>query len=149
MFHSSKEIVAAIHASGRRMTRQRLAIIEYLAGREDHPSARQIFFAVQAAESQMSLATVYNTLSTLVALGFIKEMEFEAEDNRYDTNVSPHINLVCSVCGAITDLDRKPPVSVVEIRRSLGFETTGIRMEYRGVCSTCRSKDHDPESEEP
>jgi Fe2+ or Zn2+ uptake regulation protein len=148
VFHTSEEIVAAIHASGRRLTRQRQTIIEYLAGRDDHPSARQIFKAMRTGEMPMSLATVYNTLSTLVELGFIKEMEFEAENNRYDTNVSPHINLVCSGCGSIDDLDRRPPVSVAEIRAALGFETTGIRMEYHGICASCRSREIDPDSEE-
>jgi Fe2+ or Zn2+ uptake regulation protein len=131
------------------MTRQRRAIIEYLAGREDHPSARQVFTALQAAESQMSLATIYNTLATLVELGVLKELEFEAEDNRYDTNVSPHINLICTACGDITDLDRRPPISTDEIRKALGFETTSIRMEYQGVCAPCKSKDRDPDLEEP
>jgi len=131
------------------MTRQRRAIIEYLAASHHHPSARQVFATVQAGESQMSLATVYNTLATLVGLGLLKEMEFEAGDNRYDTNVSPHINLVCTACGVITDFDGKPPVSTDEIRKALGFETTGIRMEYQGVCAPCKSKDRDPDLEEP
>jgi len=126
-----------------------MAIIDYLEARDDHPSARQIFAEVKAGEAQISLATVYNTVATLVELGFLEELEFEAEDNRYDTNVSPHINLVCTACGVISDFDRKPPVSTDEIRRSCGFETTGIRMEYQGVCASCRSKDQDPEAEEP
>ena len=144
MLHKKEEIVATFQTSGRRMTRQRRAVINYLAASHNHPSARQVFAAVHCGESQMSLATVYNTLGTLVELGLIKEMEFEAGDNRYDTNVSPHINLVCTACGVITDFDRKPPVSTNEIRKVLGFETTGIRMEYQGVCATCRSKEHDP-----
>ena len=131
------------------MTWQRHAIIGYLAGRGDHPSARQIFTTLQATESPMSLATVYNTLATLVKLGFLREMEFEAEDNRYDTNVSPHINLVCTACGKVTDLNRRPPISAAEIRKALGFETTSIRMEYQGVCAPCTSKDRDPDPEEP
>jgi len=131
------------------MTWQRHAIIGYLAGRGDHPSARQIFTTLQATESPMSLATVYNTLATLVKLGFLREMEFEAEDNRYDTNVSSHINLVCTTCGDITDLDRKPPISAEEIRTALGFETTSIRMEYQGACASCTSKNHYPDPEEP
>jgi Fur family peroxide stress response transcriptional regulator len=147
LFYSSEEIAAAIHASGRRLTRQRQAIIEYLARRVDHPSARQVFTAVRAGDSRISLATIYNTLSTLVELGFIKEIEFEAEDNRYDTNVSPHINLVCSMCGSITDFDRKPPVSADEIRATFGFDTTGIRMEYHGMCASCRLKNNHPRSE--
>ena len=131
------------------MTRQRQAIIECLAARNDHPSARQVFSAVRSGESRASLATVYNTLATLVELGFLEELEFESGDNRYDTNVSPHINLVCTACGVITDFDRKPPVSIEEIRKVLGFSTTAIRMEYQGVCAHCRSKAHDPRTEEP
>jgi Fur family peroxide stress response transcriptional regulator len=131
------------------MTRQRQAIIQCLAGRDDHPSARQIFSDVKAGKSESSLATVYNTLATLVELGFLAEIEFEDEDNRYDTNVSPHVNLVCDACGTITDFDREPPVSAFEIQTSLGFMTTGIRMEYHGVCASCSSKDQSPESEEP
>ncbi len=92
----------------------------------------------------MSLATVYNTLATLVELGLLKELEFEAEDNRYDTNVSPHINLVCTSCGEISDFERRPPVSSDEIRKALGFETTGIRMEYQGICARCRSETRGP-----
>jgi Fur family peroxide stress response transcriptional regulator len=149
LFYSSDEIVAAIHTSGRRLTRQRRVIIEYLAGRHDHPSARQIFAALRAGETPMSLATVYNTLTALVELGFIKEIEFEADNNRYDTNVSPHINLVCSVCGSIADIDRTPPVSADEIQAVFGFETTDIRMEYHGICESCRSEDNDQRSENP
>lgn len=128
------------------MTRQRMAVINYLAGRDDHPSARQVFEVLKAGESRLSLATVYNTLATLVDIGVLEEMEFEAADNRYDTNLEPHINLVCTVCGAITDFNRKPPVSPDEIWKSLGFETTGIRMEYHGVCAACRAKYNEPES---
>jgi Fe2+ or Zn2+ uptake regulation protein len=130
------------------MTRQRRAIVEYLVAHDDHPSARQVFGAVQSGEKQISLATVYNTLATLVELGFVKEMEFEAGDNRYDTRPSPHINLVCTVCGMITDFDGQPPVSIEEIRKALGFRTTAVRMEYHGVCASCRSKANDPKTEE-
>ena len=75
-------------------------------------------------------------------------MEFEAGDNRYDTNVSPHINLVCTVCGVITDFEGKPPVSSEDIRKELGFETTDIRMEYQGICARCRLAEHGSETEE-
>lgn len=39
---SQGEMMAAFEASGRRITPQRRAMLDYVAGRSDHPSARQI-----------------------------------------------------------------------------------------------------------
>jgi len=133
------DIVAALRAAGRRITPQRMAIVEYLAGRSDHPSARQIHRELEVRSSGVSLATVYNTLASLVELGLLREVGFESADNRYDTNLAPHINLVCTVCGTIVDLDHDPPMSAREIRNRVGFETTEIRMESRGICKSCRT----------
>ena len=82
---------------------------------------------------------VYNTLATLVNLGLIREMEFEATDNRYDTNLAPHMNLVCVLCGTIIDVDQRWPVSADTIRRSHGFEVVDLRVEGRGICAKCRA----------
>ena len=54
----------------------------------------------------LRLIAIAAMLATLVELGFLEEMEFEAGDNRYDTRPSPHINLVCTVCGAETHMHR-------------------------------------------
>lgn len=139
MVRTQDDIVAALRASGRRITPQRMAIIEYLAGRPDHPSARQIHHDLEDRKPCVSVATVYNTLASLVELGLLKEMEFESADNRYDTNLTPHINLVCTVCGAIADLVCDPPLSARETCDRVGFETTGMRIEYQGVCNGCRT----------
>lgn len=140
MSRSAEEMVAALRAAGCRITRPRLAIVEFVAGRPDHPSARQIHGRLSEREPHISIATVYNTLSTLVELGLVKEVEFESADNRYDTNLAPHINLVCTLCGAIADLDHEPPLSAREIHERIGFEIKEMRMEYRGVCAACRAR---------
>jgi Fe2+ or Zn2+ uptake regulation protein len=134
---------AALREAGCRITRQRTAIIELLVGRTDHPSARQIHRALQGRAPGPSLATVYNTLGTLVGLGLIHEMEFGSHDNRYDPNTAPHINLVCTACGRIDDYDHGPPISPAQLERTLGFVTTGCRLDYRGLCAACRTR---PES---
>ncbi len=137
MAHTRDHMIETLRDAGFRLTRQRVTIIDCLADRDDHPSAREIFRGLPRSSPRSSLATVYNTLRTLVELGLIREMDFEAVDNRYDTNVGPHINLVCTVCGAITDFDHELPVSPEEIRSRLGFEAVDCRMEYRGVCAYC------------
>ena len=143
MAHTRDHMIETLRDAGYRLTRQRVTIINCLAGRDDHPSAREIYRGLPRSSPRTSLATVYNTLRTLVELGLIREMDFEAVDNRYDTNVGPHINLVCTMCGEITDFDHELPVSPEEIRGRLGFEAVDCRMEYRGVCAHCRATGDD------
>ena len=137
MNHTRDDMVGALRAAGCRITRQRVAIVEHLAGRSDHPSARQIHRDLRDRNSLVSVATVYNTLASLVDLGLVREVEFESDDNRYDTNLAPHINLVCTVCGGITDFEGEPPVSSRAILDRVGFDTVEVKMEYRGICSAC------------
>jgi Fur family transcriptional regulator, peroxide stress response regulator len=131
--------MAAFEASGRRITPQQRAILGYVAGRSDHPSARQIHRGLSSRLPRPSLATVYNTLTAMVELGLVREVDFEATDNRYDTNLEPHINLVCGRCGSICDVDHDLPIPPEAIRSELGFEAVDFRIEYRGLCSRCRA----------
>ncbi len=134
---SKNEILSVLKQAGMRLTRQRLAIIEYVAGRKDHPGARQIFYEIKAS-SDISFATIYNTLKTLVDLELIKEIDFEHAENRYDTNLEPHLNLVCARCGKIEDVDVILPLSPEEIKTRKNFTTTNYRLEFIGICAVCQ-----------
>jgi Fe2+ or Zn2+ uptake regulation protein len=85
------------------------------------------------------LATVYNTLETLARMGLIKVMDFQARDNRHETNLLPHINLICSVCGRIHDFDTGVSLHQDSIEKEFGFEVRDYRMEYYGVCAECKA----------
>jgi Fur family peroxide stress response transcriptional regulator len=132
-------MVAELRAAGCRITLQRRTVVRAFADRHDHPSVRQVAAELRQSSTPVSLATIYNTTGKLVKLGLLAEIEFESDDNRYDTNTQPHLNLVCTECGSITDIDHELPVSPRDIRRQVGFETTGWRLEYRGVCRRCRA----------
>lgn len=128
----------ALRAAGCRITRQRRVILEYLASTQAHPSARQVFEEVGKHNPGISVATVYNTLGVLARKGLIKVMEFDALDNRYDSNLSPHINLICTSCGKIQDLEEGFPRHPEKVRQRTGFEVLDYRMEYYGICAECR-----------
>ena len=137
----------ALRKAGCRITAQRKAVLDYLDSTADHPSARQVFENVSKQCPQLSLATVYNTLGTLVKMGLIKVLEFEAMDNRHETNLAPHINLVCTICGKIEDFDEGVTVYSDDVREKFDFEVQDYRMEYYGLCAGCRSKTSEPFNE--
>jgi Fur family peroxide stress response transcriptional regulator len=129
----------AIRAAGYRVTRQRKAILDYLASADSHPSAREVFQEAKKNCPGLSLATVYNTLEALVQLGHIKVLDFGSMDNRHETNLTPHINLMCTLCGKIQDFEEGSPIYMEQVRKKAGFEVQGYRMEYYGICNECRT----------
>lgn len=138
-----RDMEQALRAEGARISSQRRAILEYLALNTSHPSARQVFLNVREKRPELSLATVYNTLGILTRLGIIRVMKFDVTDNRYDPNVTPHINLICTSCGRIEDLEQGFPVSPDRVMEGIGFEVQDCRMEYYGLCAECRAGENE------
>ncbi|MGD8985148.1 MAG: Fur family transcriptional regulator [Desulfobacteraceae bacterium] len=130
----------ALRAAGYRLTRQRKAILNVLATTDTHPSAQQVFQEAKKDHPGLSLATVYNTLETLARMGLIKILDFQAMDNRHETNLVPHINLICSSCGKIQDFVEGLTIHVSEVKQKFGFQVENFRLEYYGICSDCRDR---------
>jgi Fur family transcriptional regulator, peroxide stress response regulator len=133
------KVISELQRAGNRLTPQRRAILDYLASTDIHPNAQQIFQEVQKTHPDISLATVYNTLKRLVRLGFLKMLEVEP-DNRCETNLSQHINLICNICGKIQDMEGGLTIDSEEVLHRFGFQVIDSRMEYHGVCSACRDR---------
>ncbi len=120
---------------GLKVTPQRLAIIEYLDGNKEHPTAEDIYKAVSKKYPSMSLATVYNTLEVLKKAGVITELKIDPEKKRFDPNTTPHHHIICMGCGKIVDLYIDYKLSVPE---KTGFEITGNHIEFYGYCVRCK-----------
>ena len=130
----------ALRAAGRRLTRQRKAILDFLSSTDSHPSARQVYQEAEKNCPGLSLATVYNTLDTLVKVGILKVLDFDSTDNRHETNLTPHINLICTLCGKIQDFEEGSAPQTERVRADAGFEVQDCRMEYYGTCAECRAR---------
>jgi Fur family transcriptional regulator, peroxide stress response regulator len=133
-----EEMERALRAAGYRITAQRKAIVDYLVSNQEHPGAYKIFEEVKKVRPGLSLATVYNTLQVLTMNGLIKRLTFK-EDNRYEANLSYHINLICASCGRIQDFEAGSHMSPEQVREKIGFEVMTYRMEYHGLCSECKA----------
>lgn len=123
-----------------KLTPQRLAIIRLLSKDKSHPGAMDILKRVRERAPEMSMSTVYYTLDILKKEGLIMELEFYDRDNRYDVNVSNHINLICKRCGKIEDFSKTLFLSSKMIEGKTGFRTIGMRLEYYGYCRNCVGK---------
>jgi Fe2+ or Zn2+ uptake regulation protein len=135
-----QRLMQSLQEKGYKLTTQRLAIIKLLAKETTHPGAIDILRKVRKTIPQISLSTVYYTLDMLKREGLIHEIEFYDRDNRYDVNVTNHINLICNKCGKIEDFPGEVPYSAEAVKEKTGFQPIGMRFEYYGYCKECGRK---------
>ena len=136
--------VARCRAAGIAITPQRLAIFRRLAATDRHPSAEELHTAVRREMPTLSLATVYKTLDTLASIGAVRPVSRLGVRGRWDANLAPHHHLVCTSCGAVTDVTEPRleaaarPAAAVAARH--GFEAAGHSVEIFGRCAACRGR---------
>jgi Fur family peroxide stress response transcriptional regulator len=127
--------------AGLKLTPQRLAILEFLDGNKEHPSAEDVYKAVSRKFPTMSLATVYNTLMTLKQRGLVKELTMDPLRMRFDPQPTPHHHLICMDCRKIIDIHTRLRVNLPEMEQE-GFEIVGNHIEFYGRCPKCKNKKH-------
>lgn len=121
-----------------RNTRQRQLVLDAVRARQDHPSADQIYFDLRAADGRISRGTVYRNLKLLVDNGEILHVKVPGVD-RFDRRVDYHYHLLCTGCGALTDvampyhaeLDR-------DLAGQTGYRIDRHRTVFEGLCPACR-----------
>lgn len=131
------------HSVGLKATAARLAVYQFLTTTPVHPTAEQIHQALHDEQPSLSLSTVYNTLDALVAVGLVNALGNNRDGKvHFDGNVTPHINLACTVCGEIRDLPSPLVGQMGEaVSTQSGFAVTNSRILFQGVCADCQAPD--------
>ncbi|HEY4430128.1 MAG TPA: Fur family transcriptional regulator, partial [Paenibacillus sp.] len=108
-----------------------------------HPTADDIYRALEPKFPSMSVATVYNNLKMFMEAGMVRELTYGDSSSRFDANVSDHYHVICQQCGKIEDFSY-PSLRDVELHaeQATGFKITGLRMELHGFCKSCKEKQH-------
>jgi Fe2+ or Zn2+ uptake regulation protein len=128
----------ALEASGQRYTEQRASVYRYLLGTDAHPTADDVFTAVRGELPDISLATVYKALETLVGCGLAVKLTYGDGSARYDARTDPHPHARCLTCGAVLDVPGRLDGSALSgLGQPPGFAVAGYRLELVGECETC------------
>ncbi|MDP9039426.1 MAG: transcriptional repressor [Acidobacteriota bacterium] len=126
----------SLEACGLRCTPQRYAVMAFLIEQNKHPTAVEIFEAVNRLDPRSSRATTYNNLRDLVQAGLVREVAVEGRAARFDAKGLRHHHFLCDRCGTVEDIDwcdvpRPSP-------RSLGKRVVrDYELLVRGLCSQC------------
>ena len=133
-----QKAVDTLKRSGVRITPQRHAVLEYLLTSMSHPTADDIYKALEKKFPNMSVATVYNNLRILREIGLVRELTYGDDSSRFDSNMQDHYHIICESCGKIVDF-HYPTLDEIEslAEKVSGFEISHHRMELYGKCEQC------------
>ena len=120
------------------LTRQREAILMVIRGREDHPTANEIFQAARLSLPGISYATVYNSLRFLKEAGLVHEIKFGDSASRYDRETGRHDHAICNCCGKLVDFELPQAADLMRAAaRKSKFQPASVHLTLRGVCPDC------------
>src|SRR5699024_2006754 len=127
MIHNRLETaIDTLKQSGVRITPQRQAVLEYLLSAMTHPTAAEIYQALEDKFPNMSVATVYNNLWILKELGLVRELTYGDDSSRFDSNTDEHYHIICDECGKIV-VFHYPTLDEIE---SLAEKVSGFEISY-------------------
>ena len=132
----AEAIKRSFDGSGLRCTSQRYAVMAFLMERNSHPTAAEIFEAVNRVDPRSSRATTYNNLRDLVLAGLVREVAVEGRAARFDAKGVRHHHFICDRCGNVEDMawyNVPRPAS-----RTLGKRILReCELLFRGLCTKC------------
>lgn len=133
---ATPEIKRSLESGGLRCTPQRYAVMAFLMECNRHPTAAEIFAAVNRVDPRSSRATTYNNLRDLVEAGLVREVAVEGRAARFDAKGAPHHHFICDRCGNVEDIDwyQVPRPRSVSLGKRVVRECEII---FRGLCTRC------------
>ena len=117
------------------MTDQRRTIADVLEATTDHPDVEELYNRASAADSRISLATVYRTVKLFEEAGILEKHEFGDGRARYETSDRNHHDHLIDVnSGEVIEfMDADIEALQEKIAAKLGYRLMGHRLELYGV----------------
>lgn len=126
-----------IRGPRKRITKQRLIILEALLNKKIHPTADELYAAVRQRLPKISLGTVYRNLQTLAADGEIRILK-DSGRMRFDSSLHDHYHVRCLSCGLVDDVPESAVKGLSEnMREKTDYRIVGFKVEFVGICPEC------------
>lgn len=131
---------------GIKATTQRIMILGYLDGNEEHPTVERIHSDLRHDAPTLSKTTVYNTLQLLHGAGLVDVLTISGTEGRYELAHGMHHHLLCKACGTVYDIDVSCPY--------LGGMLDGehkideVHGYFKGTCRHCLEAARDSDNKE-
>ena len=136
---TAEAIRQRLEDSGLRCTSQRYSVMSFLMSHHEHPTAAEIYEAVNRVDPRLSRASTYNNLRDLVEAGLVRQVAAEGRAARYDAKDQQHHHFICDRCGAVEDIDyyTVPAPALGTLGKRV---IRDCELIVRGLCTSCAPK---------
>jgi Fur family ferric uptake transcriptional regulator len=144
-----ERFVEYLQSRGKRVTQQRLQLVDQIFASHDHFDADELIADVsKLTGAKISRATVYRTLDELVDAGLLRAMNLSGRRvYEHDYGYPQHDHLHCKKCDKLIEFASDELVALRDaVGREYGFRVTGHRLIISGICSDCSRKQNRPQS---
>ena len=124
---------------GFRFTPQRRHVYDVLLQKRDHPTAEEVFIRAKSAMPEISMATVYNCLDTLVKCGVVRQVTVDRGATRFCPNMQDHCHFYCDSCDAVFDVNL-PTNNGTGLKLPKGFTADRYEIAIHGRCPGCSTR---------
>jgi len=121
------------------MTKNSAKVFDYITECKNHPTAEDIYFALKEKD-RISLATVYNSLNSLLKEEKIAKVNVEDGPDRYD-RVWRHDHLVCKCCGKLDDIVLDDLSELLSQKLKQQILSYDLKINY--ICPECQKGEQD------
>jgi Fur family iron response transcriptional regulator len=114
-------------------TKQRVDLAQLIFAKKQHFTAADLISLADKNGLNISMATVYNTLSLLEDKGMLKTINIDNELKFYDTNLENHHHLYNTTMSTLTDIahDRVIFAELPELPKTLEIESTELLIKVK------------------
>jgi Fur family iron response transcriptional regulator len=114
-------------------TKQRVDLAQLIFAKKQHFTAADLISLADKNRLNISMATVYNTLSLLEDKGMLKTINIDNELKFYDTNLENHHHLYNTTMSTLTDIahDRVTFAELPELPNTLEIESTELLIKVK------------------
>jgi Fur family ferric uptake transcriptional regulator len=133
-----------------RITPERFEVLDFAIEFKGHFAADELYVKMKTHDSNVSRATVYNTLELLAKCDLLAKRHFGDNKTHYESsfNRKNHGHLICTKCGKIQEFSSAKVTQIVdEISNQFDFGSSAFSFNIFGICTNEKCKNDKDESE--
>jgi len=125
-----------------KFTKQRELILNFLYQNKGHYTPEEIYMLLKKEypDVNISIATVYRTLTLLEESHIVNSISFGIQGKKYELGLKKHHDhLICTTCGKIIEFyDEIIEERQKEIAKKFNFKIIDHTMKIVGICKACQ-----------
>ena len=129
-----------LEINNHRKTTERFATLDAVYDMQGHFSLEELREKMSKDNFRVSRATLYNTMRLFIELRLVVRHRFIGQ-TKYEGcyNNDEHIHQICTVCGAVTEIESTPITTAIAETKFTRFRKDGFSLYIYGICSRCQA----------